>query len=59
MVSGASKAAVFILMFAASRACPVRPQTRPPASGQDEYLRAESLVRSHSWSEGLDVLKRR
>jgi tetratricopeptide (TPR) repeat protein len=53
-----NKTAISLLLLLASQAFPARAQTQPVASGQTEYSRAESLVRSHHFEEGLVVLNR-
>jgi Flp pilus assembly protein TadD len=60
--SGLNQAAIFVLLFVAFQAAMARAQSPSPAASQTDshadYVRAESLVRSRHWEEGLAVLDR-
>ncbi len=58
MEIGLSKAAISVLLFVAFQVRPPEAKSQSPTSSQTDYVRAESLVRSHRWDEGLDVLNR-
>jgi Flp pilus assembly protein TadD len=58
MAVGLNEAAISLLLFAILQLGPARGQTPPPTGSQAEYARAESLVRTHDWQEGLEILNR-
>jgi tetratricopeptide (TPR) repeat protein len=53
-----NKAAIYVSVLIAFQLCPPRARPQSPTSSQADYVRAESLVRSHRWEEGLDILHR-
>lgn len=55
---GWKMAAISVSMSLAFQLCTSRAHPQSPNTSQSDYVRAESLVRSHRWEEGLDVLNR-
>jgi tetratricopeptide (TPR) repeat protein len=58
ITTSAKKAAISLLLFSDLQAVPARVYSQSPNSGQKAYSRAEELVRSHHWDEGLQILNR-